>query len=100
MRKIFVKISMEQGNLEEIKAFESEPSVTQEQEADDDWSNGSKIFEVDLDEEKTWDVVVTQKNVFQVEAVDETGARRQAEIEIWDETLGDYNFKIDVKEKT
>ncbi len=47
MRKIFVKILMSQGNLEEIKAFESEPSVTQEQEADDDWSNGSKIFEVE-----------------------------------------------------
>tara|TARA_R100001129_G_scaffold64452_1_gene44034 strand:+ start:7494 stop:7796 length:303 start_codon:yes stop_codon:yes gene_type:complete len=100
MRKIFVKVLMSQGNLEEIKAFESEPFVTQEQEADDDWSNGSKVFEVDLDEEKTWDVVVTQKNVFQVKAVDETEARRQAEIAIWDETLGDYDFKIDVKEKT
>ena len=97
MRKIFVKISMEQGNVDEVEAFESEPFVTQE--ADDDWSNGSKVFEVDLDEKKTWDVVVTQKNVFQVEAVDENQARRQAEIEIWDETLGDYDFKIDVKEK-
>jgi uncharacterized cupin superfamily protein len=99
MRKIFVKILMSQGNIEEIKAFESEPSVTQEQEADDDWSNGSKIFEVDLDEEKTWNVVVTQKNVFQVDAVDENQAKRQAEIAIWDETCGDYEYEIKVKEK-
>jgi|TARA_R110002012_G_scaffold202513_1_gene371630 hypothetical protein len=54
---------------------------------------------VKIKKEKKWDVVVTQKNVFQIDAVDETEARRQAEIEIWDETLGDYDFKIDVKEK-
>jgi len=53
---------------------------------------------VKIEEEKTWNVVVTQTNIFQVDAVDENEARRQAEIAIWDETCGDYDFKIDVKE--
>ena len=101
MRKIFVKVLMSQGNLEEIKAFDTdtEPTIPSSEQPDEEWTNGSKIFEVDLEEEKTWDVVVTQKNVFQVDAVDENEAKRQAEFDcIWDERCGDYKYEIKVKE--
>jgi len=49
MRKIFVRISMEQGNVDEVEAFEIEPSITEE--ADEEWISGSKIFEVSLKKE-------------------------------------------------
>ena len=47
--KIFVRISMEQGNVDEVEAFEIEPSITEE--ADEEWISGSKIFEVSLKKE-------------------------------------------------
>ena len=55
---------------------------------------------VKLEEEKTWDVTVIQTNIFQVDAVDETEAKRQAEFDcIWDERCGYYEYEIKVKEK-
>ena len=52
-----------------------------------------------IEEEKTWDVTVVQTNIFQVDAVDETEARRQAEFDcIWDERCGNYKYEIEVKE--
>ena len=48
-QKIFVRISMAQGNVDEVEAFEIEPSITEE--ADEEWISGSKIFEVSLKKE-------------------------------------------------
>lgn len=60
MTKIFVKISMEQGNLDEIEAFEIEPSITEE--ADEEWIRGSKVFEVELKKGQNMDEEEKERN--------------------------------------
>ena len=47
---IFVTIQMAQGLVEEVRAFKTHPSVRFEEHPDKYWDNGTKIFEVKLEE--------------------------------------------------
>ena len=105
MRKIFVKISMSQGNLDEVEACEIEPSITEE--ADEEWINGSKVFQVELKkgqnmekklkEFKVYVEPIYKEKIYKIKAVDEDEAEAKA-IRLHEQRRWEAYTAVDIKE--